>query len=141
MKTFSLANANVLIIDDTSLMRASHKKMLMTMGIKEDNMAFAENGAEGLSELANMIKSKGRVDLIICDWDMPKVNGIQVLEKVRQVPIAQKIPFIMITGHADKADIITAIKKGVDAYMVKPLKEEDFQDKIIEGLLIGFIRL
>lgn len=140
MEMFSITNAVVLVIDDTSMMRANHKKMLTTMGISENNITFAENGAEGLASLANLLKMKTKVDLILCDWDMPKVTGIQVLEMMRKVPSSQKIPFLMITGHTKKEDILNALKKGADGYLVKPFKEENFKAKIIESLMIGFVR-
>ncbi len=141
MEVFRLDSRIILVVDDTSLMRANHKRMLMNIGFKESNLYFANDGAEALSGLAKIIQTRGRVDLIICDWDMPKVTGVQVLQMIKKVPSSKIIPFLMVTGHTKKEDIVKVLKMGVDGYVMKPFKEDSFSAKVLEALITGFIRM
>ncbi|OFZ38565.1 MAG: hypothetical protein A2504_11125 [Bdellovibrionales bacterium RIFOXYD12_FULL_39_22] len=136
-----MENRIILVVDDTALMRANHKKMLLGLGIKEGNLYLAEDGAMALSELAKIIQVRGRVDLIICDWDMPKVTGVQVLQMVKKVPSSKIIPFLMVTGHTKKDDIVKVLKMGVDGYIMKPFKADNFSAKVLETLITGFVRM
>ena len=104
-------------------------------------MYLAEDGAMALSELAKIIQVRGRVDLIICDWDMPKVTGVQVLQMVKKVPSSKIIPFLMVTGHTKKDDIVKVLKMGVDGYIMKPFKADNFSAKVLETLITGFVRM
>ncbi|MEI8346934.1 MAG: response regulator [Pseudomonadota bacterium] len=137
---FSLARMIVLVVDDTAMMRANHKKILTNIGFNEGNIFFAQDGAAALATLAGTIKIRGKVDLIVCDWDMPKVSGLEVLQMVKKVSLTKGIPFLMVTGHSKKEDILLAMKTGANSYMVKPFREEEYFEKVVDLLAQEFVR-
>ncbi|MBN2693068.1 chemotaxis response regulator CheY [bacterium] len=116
-------NMKILIVDDFSTMRRIEKNILKHLGFNE--IDEAGDGAEALQKL----KSK-KYDFIISDWNMPNMEGIDLLRAVRSDPDLKEIPFLMVTAEAEKASVLTAIKEGVSNYIVKPFTEEVIKAKI-----------
>jgi len=113
----------VLVVDDFATMRKIIKNVLKQINV--DSVLEAENGKHALTVL------KGdTVDLIISDWIMPEMTGIEFLKACKQDEEIKKIPFIMVTAEAQKDNIMEAIKSGVDNYIVKPLTPEKLKDAI-----------
>lgn len=81
----------------------------------------------------NILKSND-VDMIICDWDMPKLSGIELLERVRGSKNHRHIPFLLLTASADKSRVTTAIKAGVSDYLSKPFRPKELEFRIIKLL-------
>ena len=125
----------VLVIDDTALMRAMHRKHLLALGFHEDNIIEADDGLKGFGKLDGILKENKKPSLIICDWDMPVMNGIEFLKKMRMFPPAKDIPFLMVTGHDNPAEVAKLAAAGIGGVLTKPIKIDLYNKKIIE--LVG----
>jgi two-component system chemotaxis response regulator CheY len=113
----------VLVVDDFATMRKIIKNVLRQINI--DNTVEAENGKLALQTLKN-----DSIDLIISDWIMPEMTGIEFLRACKEDPSIKNIPFIMVTAEAQKDSVVEAIKGGVDNYVVKPFTPEKLQAAI-----------
>ncbi len=113
----------VLIVDDFATMRRILKNILKQLGFK--NLLEADDGTTALDVL-----EKSDVDLIISDWNMPKMTGLELLKKVRAHEKYAKIPFLMVTAEAQKQNVIEAVQAGVSNYVVKPFTAEAISDKL-----------
>ena len=116
-------NMKILIVDDFSTMRKIIRNILVQLGFK--NIIEADDGTTALEVL-----SKEKVDLIISDWNMPKMSGLDLLKAVRSNETAQDLPFIMVTAEAQKENILEAIKYKVSQYIVKPFTPETLKEKL-----------
>ena len=116
-------NMRVLIVDDFATMRRIVRNVLKQIGFT--NMAEAENGKAALKVL-----KKENIDLILCDWNMPEMPGIDLLKAIRSDDELKKIPFVMVTAEAQKDNIIEAVKAGVNSYIVKPFTPETVNEKL-----------
>lgn len=116
-------NLKVLIVDDQSSMRQLLRYSLEKIGIRD--VTEGKSGAEALSHLQTT-----RFDLVISDWNMENVDGLQLLKVIRGSPLTSKVPFIMSTGNKDRAKVQTAVQAGVNNYIVKPFNVETLKHKI-----------
>ena len=107
----------ILIIDDSQVMRRIHRNILIEHGVSEDDLIEAEDGAEALA-IADTID----VGLFLVDWNMPKVDGFELVETIRAMARYTTTPIVMITSEAAKYNVIDAINAGVTNYVVKPIK-------------------
>ena len=123
MRKVPAANANVLVIDDMPTMRAVTKKVLKLIGVK--TVIECEDGRQGLSRLKS-----GKVDLVICDWDMPVMTGYELLATIKQNERLSDIPFIMLTANASKELVVKCFQAEVDDYVVKPFQPQAFVEKV-----------
>lgn len=114
---------SVLVVDDSSVMRQIIKKNLKELGFGD--ITDAEDGAAGLKKLGD-----APVDLVVSDWNMPKMTGIEFLKEVRSDSKLKTIPFIMVTSEADKGKIMEAVQAGVSQYIVKPFNAMQLEEKI-----------
>jgi two-component system, chemotaxis family, chemotaxis protein CheY len=117
------ANIKILIVDDFTTMRRIIKNILMQLGYQ--NIIEADDGTAALSIISNE-----RVDLIISDWNMPKMSGLDLLKAVRASAAIAHTPFIMVTAEAQQDNIIQAVKARVSQYIVKPFTAETMQQKL-----------
>ncbi len=113
----------VLVVDDFATMRKIVKNVLRQINI--ENVVEAENGKHAL----NVLKSE-EIDLIISDWMMPEMTGIEFLKACKEDDEKKKIPFIMVTAEGQKDSVMEAIKSGVDNYIVKPFTPDKLKDAI-----------
>ena len=113
----------VLVVDDSAVMRQIIKKNLKELGFSE--LSEAENGAAGLKKA-----SEEPVDLIVSDWNMPNMTGLEFLKAVRADASLKGIAFIMVTSEADKEKIMEAVQAGVNQYIVKPFNAMQLEEKI-----------
>jgi two-component system chemotaxis response regulator CheY len=118
-----LKQINVLVVDDFSTMRRLIKKILTDMGA--ETIFEAENGANALEVL-----KREKIDLVICDWNMPGMTGVVLLERVRNDERFADIPFIMVTAEGKKDNILEATRRGVTGYVTKPFGAEALRSKI-----------
>lgn len=116
----------ILIAEDSALIRRGIAKIVIELGFKPIE---AENGAEALAKLR---KSDHEVALVILDWNMPVMDGYDVLCKIRSHSDYAHIPVLMATSDGAEEDVIKAIKAGANAYLVKPFKPEDMAKQITE---------
>ena len=121
------ANVKILIVDDFATMRKILKNLLFQMGFK--NVIEADDGTTALEVLA-----KEKVDLIISDWNMPKMTGIELLKAVRNDENLKSVKFIMVTAESQKENVMEAIKLGVNQYVVKPFTPEVLREKLSKVL-------
>ena len=112
----------ILVVDDFKAMRATMKKSLNALGFK--NIDQAESGGEAIQ----FIKAK-RFDLIVSDWNMPNVTGLEVLKHVKANPDYGHIHFMLVTAEADRYKIEQAIAEGVDEFLVKPFAPIKLREK------------
>jgi len=116
-------NMKVLVVDDFATMRRIIKNILKQIGFT--NIIEAEDGKSALKMLQN-----DKFDLIMCDWNMPEMPGIELLGKVRSDEQLKGIPFVMVTAEAQKENILEAVKAGVNSYIVKPFTAEIVDQKL-----------
>ncbi len=117
----------IITVDDSSTMRRIIKNTLTKIGFT--NILEAEHGLEGLDVLA-----KNKVDLIITDWNMPEMDGLAFVKTLRSKEEFKEVPILMVTTEAAKEDILTALRSGVNNYVVKPFTPETLQEKIFKLL-------
>jgi two-component system chemotaxis response regulator CheY len=113
----------ILIVDDFATMRRILKNILKQLGFS--NITEADDGATALEEL-----KKNPFDLIISDWNMPKMTGIELLRAVRADEQLKDMPFLMVTAEAQKQNVIDAVQAGVSNYVVKPFTAEAISEKL-----------
>ena len=113
----------VLVVDDFSTMRRIIKNLLKQIGYSD--IEEAEDGVQALSKLQN-----GGFGLVVSDWNMPNMDGLDMLKAVRQEPSIKDIPVLMVTAEAEKDKVITAIQAGVNNYVVKPFTGEILKEKL-----------
>lgn len=105
--------AVVMIVDDMQSMRMITRTSLKEMGFKK--FVECSNGQEALKRLRLM-----NINLVVCDWDMPEMNGLDLLQQIRSDQRLETIAFIMLTAHSETELIHQSITAGVDSYIVKP---------------------
>lgn len=113
----------VLVVDDMSTMRRIIKNVLKQIGFSD--LVEAENGQDALNKL-----QAGDIGFIVSDWNMPVMQGIDLLRAVRANPDLKHLPFLMVTAEAQKDNIIEAVQAGVSNYVVKPFTAEALQAKL-----------
>ena len=113
----------VLVVDDFATMRRIVKNILTQLGYK--SVVEADDGTTAI----NVLKQE-KIGLIISDWNMPKMTGLDLLKNVRANPEWAKIPFIMVTAEAQQDNIILAVKAKVSQYIVKPFTADTLGEKI-----------
>jgi len=115
----------VMLIDDSSTMRKIQKRALTSMDVSE----IIEAG-DGKEALAKMKEHNYDFTFVLCDINMPEMNGMETLKALREIPEAKDLPIIMCTSVAEKGQVMEAIKAGATNYLVKPFQPEDLQEKI-----------
>jgi len=113
----------VLVVDDFATMRRILKNILKQLDFK--NLVEADDGTTAWEVLETQ-----EIDLIISDWNMPKMSGIDLLKKVRASDKHKTTPFLMVTAEAQKQNVIEAVQAGVSNYVVKPFTAEAIFEKL-----------
>jgi two-component system chemotaxis response regulator CheY len=117
------ANLNVLIVDDYKTMLRIIRNLLKQIDF--ENVEEASDGNEALAKL-----HAGNFDLVISDWNMEPMTGLQLLQQVRADPRLKAIPFIMITAESKTENVVAAKQAGVSNYIVKPFNADTLRAKI-----------
>ncbi len=118
-----LKQLKVMIVEDQQNARATLRHMLGEIGI---NQIFEANDGDTARDLMDMDESM--VDIIICDWNMPKFEGIELLKHIRARGF--RMPFLMITARTDTESVIEAKNAGVTGYIRKPFSMSDLEGKV-----------
>jgi len=116
-------NITILVVDDFATMRRIVKGVLKKLGFK--NIIEAENGKTALSKL-----KKEDVGLVISDWNMPEMTGLELLKAVKTEEKFKDLPFIMLTAEGQKDCVIEAVKAGVTNFIVKPFTPDTLKEKL-----------
>ncbi|MFA6137601.1 MAG: chemotaxis response regulator CheY [Sulfurimonas sp.] len=119
----------LLVVDDSSTMRRIIKNTLARLGYKD-----ILEGGDGLEGWAAM-DANPDIDMLITDWNMPEMNGLELVKKVRADARFKDLPIIMVTTEGGKAEVITALKAGVNNYIVKPFTPQVLKEKL--GAVMG----
>jgi len=112
-----------LVVDDFSTMRRIVRNLLKELGYS--NVDEAEDGAMALSKLKNE-----QFDFVISDWNMPVMNGLDMLKSIRADAALAKLPVLMVTAEAKKENIIAAAQAGANGYVVKPFTAATLDEKL-----------
>ncbi len=120
-------NIRILLVEDASVMRKMEIKTLNSLEF--NNIKEAEQGKEAVE----ILKNDPKYDLIISDWNMPVMDGFELLNFVRTNQATASIPFLMATGRGEKKEVEKALEAGVSSFISKPFNKEELNDKISEA--------
>ena len=112
-----------LVVDDFSTMRRIVRNLLKELGFT--NVDEAEDGVAALQKLEG-----GGFDFVVTDWNMPNMDGLTLLQRIRQSPQHKHLPVLMITAEAKKENIIAAAQAGASGYIVKPFTAATLSEKL-----------
>jgi two-component system chemotaxis response regulator CheY len=113
----------ILVVDDFSTMRRIIRNLLRDLGF--NNAEEADDGATALP----MLKT-GRFDFLVTDWNMPIMEGIDLVRAIRADPDLRELPILMVTAEARREQIVAAAEAGVNGYIVKPFTAQTLEQKI-----------
>lgn len=114
----------ILVVDDSSTMRRIIKNTLARLNYKD--VLEAEHGVEAWG----LMESNKDLGMLITDWNMPEMNGLELVKKVRGSGHFNELPIIMVTTEGGKTEVIAALKAGVNNYIVKPFTPQVLKEKL-----------
>jgi two-component system, chemotaxis family, chemotaxis protein CheY len=115
-------NKKILVVEDSQVQRMICVSQLRQAGF--ENIEVAGDGNAAYTKL-----EEDEIDLVLCDWEMPELNGLQLLKKVKKNPALQNIPFVMLTSIQDEVRSQEALDEGALDYIVKPGNPDLFKEK------------
>lgn len=116
-------NLKILVVDDFPTMRRIIRNLLKDLGY--ENVDEAEDGAMALEKLRN-----GSFDFVVSDWNMPNLDGLEMLKQIRADANLSTLPVLMVTAEAKKENIIAAAQAGASGYVVKPFTAATLEEKL-----------
>jgi two-component system, chemotaxis family, chemotaxis protein CheY len=119
----------VLIVDDSSVMRKIVERSLRQAGIEIGQIFEAGNGAEALSVLKD-----SKVDIILCDINMPVMDGLEFIKQLPSVENAKSVPVVMITTEGSEGHVVQALSAGARGYLRKPFTADQVKEHILPVL-------
>jgi len=119
-----MSGITIMIVDDSRIMRNTVKGVF-TGVVPACNFVEAKDGLEAMS----LLKAQP-IHLILLDWNMPNLSGIDFLKQVRAMAEYKELPIIMVTSEAAKFNVIEALKNGATDYITKPIKLDQFKSKL-----------
>jgi len=122
------ASMRIMVVDDVPTMRKMIKGHLQQVGFK--NVIEAEGGEAAWKMVLDGVANAQPFEFIISDWDMPGMNGLELLTKIRANEPTKKLPFLMVTADAEQTTVVTAVKAGVNNFIVKPFSVATLKEKI-----------
>jgi two-component system chemotaxis response regulator CheY len=124
-----MSEVRSLIVDDSSVMRKIVERSLRQAGIELEKVVEASNGAEALSALHN-----NPVDLILCDINMPVMDGLEFVREVAKLESAKHIPIVMITTEGSESHVVQALTAGARGYIRKPFTPDQVKEHVLPVL-------
>jgi two-component system, chemotaxis family, chemotaxis protein CheY len=124
-----IQSLSVLVIDDNQYFRKLVRTLLMTIGVK--NVSEAGDGVAGIDSIRSL-----RPDIVILDWELPLLDGAEVVRIVRSPGVfpMPEIPIIMLTGHCEHWRAVRAMQLGVHEFLIKPVSAKTLSDRIVSIL-------
>ena len=122
-----IRSKRIVVIDDQGSMRSVFLAYLREMGFQK--IATLPDGEKGLNHL-----EKNLADLVICDWNMPKRSGLEVLQAIRECDNTKDLPFIMVTSSSELSRVKDAVQSGVSDYLIKPFQPTNLGQKVVDLL-------
>lgn len=120
--------SRILVADDLELARLQAATVLKELGFR--NIQFGENGRSALEILEGAHQAGRPIELVLCDWNMPLMDGLELLTRLQQFGHFRLLPFIMVTAEMNTQSIVKAITAGASDYIVKPFTKESFGRKL-----------
>jgi two-component system, chemotaxis family, chemotaxis protein CheY len=124
-----MSKIRALIVDDSSVMRKIVERSLRQAGIELEEVFEASNGAEALGTLRNH-----SVDLVLCDINMPVMDGLEFVRQVATIEIAKGVPIIMITTEGSESHVVQALSAGARGYIRKPFTPDQVKEQVLPVL-------
>jgi two-component system chemotaxis response regulator CheY len=121
-------DTRILVIDDMPSIRDLVKNTLKGMGFR--NIQEAGDGEDGLAVLLKANTSGFPIQLVISDWNMPKLKGLDLLKQLRATTEFTNLPFVLLTSESERDQVTEAVLAGVSQYIVKPFSAKIFEDKL-----------
>lgn len=118
---------SILLVEDFESLMLVQTGILNDLGYQ--NIQTATNGVQAWNMLEKLYQTENEIKCIISDWNMPEMDGHELLKKVRGDKRFEVLPFFMLTSETDKKDILLAIESGVTNYVVKPATHEVLEQK------------
>ena len=122
------SSTKFLVVDDFSTMRKVVKKILAELGYT--NVVEAVDGKNAYETLLDASKTVNPIEVVISDWQMPNLKGIELLEKCRKSEDFKDIPFMLVTAESEKDQIVQALKLNVSEYVIKPFSPAILKEKL-----------
>ena len=116
----------ILVVDDSRIMRNIIKNVFSELKIPSQFLEAADG------KKAFQILEINKIDLVFLDWNMPEMDGLEFLHKIRAMPAYKELPIIMVTSEAAKYHVVEALQAGATDYIVKPVHEKVFMEKVLE---------
>ncbi|BBI47721.1 chemotaxis response regulator CheY [Vreelandella sp. F11] len=116
-------NMSFLVVDDFPTMRRIVRSLLKELGFT--NVDEAEDGQDALNKLRS-----GNFEFVVSDWNMPNLDGLEMLKEIRQDEALKDLPVLMVTAEAKKENIIAAAQAGANGYVVKPFTAATLEEKL-----------
>jgi len=118
-------NMRFLVVDDFNTMRRIVRNLLKELGF--NNVEEAEDGVDALTKLR-----AGGFDFVVSDWNMPNMDGLELLQTIRADAALSKLPVLMVTAEAKKENIVAAAQAGANGYVVKPFTAATLEEKLVK---------
>ena len=126
-----MAGIKALIVDDSSVMRKIVERSLRQAGVELATVFEAGNGVEALAALAD-----SRMDLILCDINMPVMDGLEFVKQLSGVENAKGVPVVMITTEGSEAHVVQALSAGARGYIRKPFTPDQVREHVVPLLAV-----
>ncbi len=124
--------SKILVVDDSAVMRKIIKKNIKESGLLVNEFADAGNGKQALD-----VVSHDNIDLILCDWNMPNMSGLEFVKTLRSLNLPKKIPVVMITTEGSDSKKSEAKESGADGYLTKPFTPEQLRNALGSYILVN----
>ena len=126
--SLAVSGFRVLVVDDFDLVKVMIRTTLTNLGIV--HIDEAGDGRDALRQIREAHAANFPFQLVLCDWNMPVMNGIELLQMTRRSPEFERLPFIMITANAEQKQVFKALSNGALDYLVKPITPGSLEKKI-----------
>ena len=123
----------VLLVDDSAVMRKIIQRNIKETGLVVDEFVEAGDGNQALDK----VNSNGDLDLILLDWNMPNMSGIEFVKTLRSLNLSKRIPVVMVTTEGSDAKVSEAKESGADGYLTKPFTADQLRDTLGDYLLVN----
>jgi two-component system chemotaxis response regulator CheY len=124
--------SKVLLVDDSAVMRKIIQRNIKETGLIVDEFVEAGDGKQALDK----VNDDGNLDLILLDWNMPNMSGIEFVKALRSLNLPNRIPVVMVTTEGSEGKISEAKESGADGYLTKPFTADQLRDALGSYLLI-----
>ncbi len=122
----------VLLVDDSAVMRKIIQRNIKETGLIVDEFVEAGDGTQALDK----VNADENLDLILLDWNMPNMSGIEFVKTLRSLNLSKRIPVVMVTTEGSEAKVSEAKESGADGYLTKPFTADQLRDTLGDYLLV-----